>query len=136
MQDAVAAAGGSSQQLSDVTFVLAQIQAAGKITGQDLMQLGQRGINAAELIGSQMGKTGAQIRQEISNGSLDATKAIDMLVAGMSEKFGGAAANVKQTWEGATQRVSAQVRNLGANLTKYLVRPTGGGDLVKFIGAV
>ncbi|MDK6240164.1 tape measure protein [Winkia sp. UMB3158] len=136
IQDAVAAAGGSSQQLSDVTFVLAQIQAAGKITGQDLMQLGQRGINAAELIGSQMGKTGAQIRQEISNGSLDATKAIDMLVAGMSEKFGGAAANVKQTWEGATQRVSAQVRNLGANLTKYLVRPTGGGDLVKFIGAV
>ncbi|MDK6646186.1 tape measure protein, partial [Actinotignum timonense] len=76
IQDAVAAAGGSSQQLSDVTFVLAQIQAAGKITGQDLMQLGQRGINAAELIGSQMGKTGAQIRQEISNGSLDATKAI------------------------------------------------------------
>src|SRR5262245_24576529 len=54
VQDAVAAAGGSSQQISEVVFVLSQIQAAGRITGQDLMQLGQRGIDAARLIGQSL----------------------------------------------------------------------------------
>nr|MCW1079627.1 tape measure protein [Streptococcus anginosus] len=42
IQNAVAATGGSSQQLGEITYVLAQIQAAGKITATDLMQLGQR----------------------------------------------------------------------------------------------
>src|SRR5690606_33277294 len=83
MQDAVAAAGGSSQQLSEIAFVMAQISAAGKITGQDLIQFGQRGINAAELIGVAMGKTGAQIREEITAGTLGADQALDALAEGM-----------------------------------------------------
>ncbi|MDK6521578.1 tape measure protein, partial [Aerococcus urinae] len=49
IQNAVAATGGSSQQLGEITYVLAQIQAAGKITATDLMQLGQRGVDAATL---------------------------------------------------------------------------------------
>ena len=69
LQNAVAATGGSSQQLQDLAFVMAQIKAAGKITGQDLLQLGQRGINAAELIGKAFGKTGAEIKEMISNSS-------------------------------------------------------------------
>ena len=132
LQNAVAATGGSSQQLADLTFIMAQIQAAGKITGQDLLQFGQRGINAAELIGKAMGKTGAQIKSEISNGTLKASDALDALRVGMSQKFAGAADNVKQTWEGVTQRVGAQTRYIGAAMVKYLVRPAGGGDLVRF----
>lgn len=135
LQNAVAATGGSSQQLADLTFIMAQIQAAGKITGQDLLQFGQRGINAAELIGKAMGKTGAQIKSEISNGTLKASDALDALRVGMSQKFAGAADNVKQTWEGVTQRVGAQTRYIGAAMVKYLVRPAGGGDLVRFTNA-
>src|SRR5690606_8708686 len=65
IQDAVAAAGGGNQELSEIAFIMEQISSAGKITAQDLLQFGQRGVNAAEIIGSQMGKTGAQIREEI-----------------------------------------------------------------------
>ncbi|MGP6172001.1 tape measure protein [Microbacterium sp. A204] len=133
IQDAVAAAGGSSQQLSEVAFVMAQISAAGKITGQDLIQFGQRGINAAELIGSQMGKTGAQIRDDITAGTLGADDALDALAGGMKEKFDGAAASVKDTFAGAMDRVQAAWRDLSADLTKPLVDPSGGGALVDFM---
>lgn len=130
VQNAVAATGGSSQQLSEITFVLAQIQAAGKITGQDLMQLGQRGIDAATLIGGQMGKTGAQIRQDITNGALSAGDAIDALTKGMAAKFGGATDLIKQQWSGAADRIKAAWRDTGAIIAEPFIDPNGGGQAV------
>lgn len=130
IQDAVAAAGGSNQQIAEVSFIMAQISSASKITGQDLLQFGQRGINAAELIGSQMGKTGAEIKEEITAGTLGADEALDALAAGMKQKFEGAAANVKDTFAGAMDRVQAAWRDLSADLMKPLVDPNGGGALV------
>lgn len=127
IQDAVAAAGGSSQQLSEVAFVMSQIQAAGKITGQDLIQFGQRGINAAELIGKSMGKTGAEIKAQISSGSLGAQDALDALAKGMESTFGGAADNVKKTWAGATDRVRGALRDIGSALAEPFVSAAGGG---------
>lgn len=130
IQDAVAAVGGSSQQISEITLVLSQIQAAGKITATDLMQLGQRGIDAATLIGSQMGMTGAQIRDQITAGALDAGTALDALTKGMEAKFGGAAANVKQTFSGAMDRVKAAWRDFSSELAEPLVGKNGGGALI------
>ncbi|KUF07194.1 tape measure protein [Leucobacter sp. G161] len=133
VQNAVAAMGGSNQQISEISFIMSQISAASKITGQDLMQFGQRGINAAELIGSQMGKTGAQIREDITAGALDADVALDALAAGMQEKFGGAAANVKNTFSGAMDRVKAAWRDFASELARPLVDPNGGGALVDLL---
>ena len=130
INDATAAAGGNSQTLGELAFVMAQISAAGKITGQDLIQFGQRGVNAAELIGSQMGKTGAQIRQDITDGTLSADVALDALAAGMSAKFEGASANVKNTFGGAVDRIKAAWRDLAAEMAEPLVSAEGGGMLV------
>ena len=132
IQDAVAATGGSAQTLSEITLVMSQIQAAGKITGVDLMQFAQRGINAADLIGSQMGKTGTQIKEEIGKGTFDATKALDLMTAGMNKKFGGAADNVKQTWAGTTDRIKGAMRDMGSALVAPFIDPKGGGYAVKW----
>lgn len=130
IQDSVAAAGGNNQQVGELAFIMAQISSASKITAQDLMQFGQRGVNAAELIGSQMGMTAAEIRDSITAGTLDADAALDALAAGMAERFDGAAENVKNTMEGAFDRVSAAWRDLSATIMEPLVDPTGGGFLV------
>lgn len=132
VQDAVAAAGGGSQELQDIIFVMAQISAAGKITGQDLIQFGQRGINAAELIGSQMGKTGAQIKADITAGTLGAEEAMDALTAGMAEKFGGAADNLKQTWVGSVDRIKGAWRDLASELVAPFIDPDGGGYAIEW----
>ena len=127
IQNATAAIGGSNQEIGDLAFIMAQISSAGKITGQDLMQFGSRGVNAAKLIGDQMGKTENEIRESITKGTLDADKALDALAEGMAKTYEGAAAGVKDTWIGATDRIKAATRDLGALLASPFVDPNGGG---------
>ena len=132
MQNAVAASGGGSQQLADLAFVVAQIKAAGKITGQDLIQLGQRGINAAEIIGKAFGKSSAEVKAMISKNQIDSDQAIDALTKGMMEKFGGATDAIKKQWSGAADRIKAANRDIGADLGKMFIDPTGGGRAVEW----
>lgn len=130
IQNAVAAFGGSNQQISDIAFIMSQISAAGKITATDLMQLGQRGVDAATLIGSRMGMTGAEIREAITAGTLDAGQALDALAGGMADRFDGAADNVKDTMVGAFDRVKAAFRDLASEMAEPLVGKEGGGFLI------
>lgn len=132
MQNAVAASGGGSQQLADLAFVVAQIKAAGKVTGQDLIQLGQRGINAAEIIGKAFGKSSAEVKAMISKNQIDADQAIDALTKGMMEKFGGATDAIKQQWSGAADRIKAANRDIGADIGKMFIDPAGGGRAVEW----
>ena len=136
VQDAVAAAGGSNADIEAIVATMSKIQSSSKITAQDLIEFGNRGVNAADLIGSQMGKTGAQIREDITAGSLGATEALDALAAGMAERFDGAAANVKETFAGALDRVKAAWRDFSAELATPLVDPDGGGALVDFLNGL
>lgn len=130
IQDAMAAVGRGDQDIAEVVNVLAKITSTGKITAQNLNELGIRGVDAARLIGEQMGKTGDQIRSDITNGALDAGTAVDMLVAGMTARFGGAAADLKGLWDGALQSISARWRNLGSDLAEPFVSKQGGGAAV------
>lgn len=130
INEAVAATGGSNDDIAELTRIFSQVQAAAKITAVDLMQFGQRGIDAATLIGSQMGKTGAEIRDEITNGTLDASAALDALAAGMQERFAGASDGMKETMAGAFDRIKAAWRDLSSSILEGAVDPEGGGWLV------
>ncbi len=136
IQNAVAATGGSSARVGELSLIMSQIQSSAKITATDLREFGNRGVDAAELIGSQMGKTAAQIRDEITAGTLDATVALDALAAGMQAKFGGTTELVKQQWTGATDRIRAANRDLGAALAEPFVSQQGGGMAVTWANQV
>ena len=133
IQNAVAAAGGSNADIEGIVATMSKIQSSSKITATDLMEFGNRGVNAAELIGSQMGKTGAQIREDITAGSLSAEDALDALAKGMTETYNGAADNVKNTFAGSLDRVKAAWRDFSSELAKPLVDPNGGGALVDLL---
>ena len=134
VQDAIAASGGSAQDIAELTDIFGKISAAGRITGTDLMQFARRGINAADLIGSHMGMTGEEIREEIRGGAIDAQTALDALAAAMTARFGGAAQNVKQTWVGATDSVRASMRDLGSALVEPFISKQGGGLAIQWAG--
>ena len=133
IQNAVAASGGSNDDIAGIVATMSKVQSSAKITAEDLNELGNRGVNAAELIGSQMGMTGAEVRESISKGSLDAGQALDALAAGMSQRFDGAAENVKTTFDGAVDRVKAAWRDLGSALAEPLVGTNGGGLLTDLL---
>ncbi|WP_104086569.1 tape measure protein [Arthrobacter sp. GMC3] len=127
IQDAVAASGGGSQDINEIVSVLAKVTSTGKITAVTLNELGLRGIDAAKLIGDGMGKTASQIRSSVTKGTLDAGEAIDVLVAQMSKSFAGAAAGVKDTWVGSTDRIKGAWRDISSIIAEPFVHKAGGG---------
>lgn len=132
IQDAVAAFGGSNEQISSVVDILARLQSQGRLSGEALERLGYYGIDAATIIGEQMGKSGAEIKEMASKpGGIPVEQIWDPLVDGLNEKFGGAAANVKETFDGAVDRVKAAWRDLSASLAEPLVGQGGGGLAVE-----
>ncbi|VEW13564.1 tape measure domain [Brevibacterium casei] len=136
VQDAVAAAGGGAQQISEVVSVLAKIQSSSKITAEDLNMLAERGINAADLIGKGMGKSAGDIRTSITKGSLEAGQALDTLVAQMDKQYGGAAENVKNTWAGATDRIKGAWRDISSIIAEPFVAKGGGGLALDWANAM
>lgn len=136
VQNAVAATGGSNQQLTDLVQIMAKVHATGKLTAQDLMEFGNRGVDAASLIGAAMNKTGAEIREDITNGALGADQALDALTKGMDQKFAGAAAGIKEQMTGATDRVKSAWRDLSAAIVEPFVSKNGGGLAVDWLNTL
>lgn len=136
IQDTVAATGGSNDDIAELAGIISRIGSVGKISAEDLNQLGYRGVNAAKLIGDQMGMTEGQIRDSITRGTLDAGTALEALGVGMEQSFGGAASLVKDTLDGAFDRVKAAVRDFGAFLAEPLVSADGGGLLLDLLNGI
>ena len=127
LQEAVAATGGSSQDFEELATVMSKVKSQGKITAETFNEFGSRGVDAATIIGESMGKTGDEIRQSVTDGTLGADEALDALADGMKNKFDGASENVKQTFRGAVDNVLAGWRDLSSELASPIVDPSGGG---------
>jgi tape measure domain-containing protein len=85
--DAAAGLGLGADGVNRITTALGQMQAKGKISAQEMMQLTEAGIPAWDILAKAMGKSTAEVMKLSEKGLLPARKSIDMLVAGMEEKF-------------------------------------------------
>ncbi len=68
-------AGGNNQRLQQLALVFGQISAAGKLQGQDLLQLINAGYNPLQDIAEMTGKSMSEVREEMSDGKIS----IDMV---------------------------------------------------------
>jgi tape measure domain-containing protein len=127
IQNAVAATGGSAEQIGEIANVLSKVQSTGKFTAQTLNELGYRGIDAAKLIGQGMNQTAQQVRESITKGTLDSKQALRVLTEQMAVTYKGAAEGVKNTWVGATDRVRGAMRDIGSAIVEPFISKTGGG---------
>ncbi|MES1046302.1 tape measure protein [Heyndrickxia oleronia] len=129
--DAVAAIGGGNAEMQNMANIFGQIQAQGKITAVEVDRLSQYGINAFEILGKAAGKSANEMRDQVSDGAVDAGMAITALVEGMNKKFGGLMEGVKGTWRGAIDSLNSARRNAGAAMMDDFMEP-----LTKTIGIV
>ena len=130
IQDTVAGIGGGEAHILTITESIAQISSQGKITGQELMRLGNVGVDAAQLIADATGKTREQVKADIAAGRMDAETTINALTEGMTAKFGGTASSIKEQWTGAADRIKAAWRDIGGDLMQPFIDPNGGGYAV------
>lgn len=91
--DIVAALGQPPSAISGVVYAFGQMKSAGRVLTQDLMQIGNAlpGFNAKMAIANEMfGGDMRAMTEAMEKGSVDSSKAIDVLITAMT-KFGGAA---------------------------------------------
>lgn len=98
--DAVSAAGGGSEQIDKVATALGQIQAKGKVSTEELLQMAESGVPAMKLLADQLGMTGAELSDSLKAGSISADKGIAALVKGIEGRYGGMAAAQSKTFNG------------------------------------
>jgi tape measure domain-containing protein len=116
--DAIAAMGGGAEHIDRVTMALGQMQAKGRVSAEELLQLTEAGIPAYQILQEELDLTSEQVRN-IGNEGIKADDAIAALTRGMEERFKGAAREQAKTAEG-------QISTLRDNVDQMLGAVTEG----------
>ena len=63
---------GNAEKLSGLTLAFSQVQSAGKLTGQDLLQMINQGFNPLNIISKETGESMASLKERMSEGGVSA----------------------------------------------------------------
>lgn len=145
--NAVAGLGGGAPQIDRVVRALGQMQAKGKVSTQELMQMAELGIPAMEYLAQAMGVDVATAMKQVELGAVDAQTGIAAVRAGMAADFGGMMADQSATvagrWSTFKDNLAVGVRDIGTKLIEAfnigeLIEKAGTkvGELVAWVQAV
>ncbi len=123
VSSATGALGGDIGKFNDLITALGQIRQAGKLTGEELRQLRNAGVEgvALESLGAAFGKTAAEIQKAVRDGIIPGAQAVDVIVSGLEKRFGPFNEKVSKSFEVA-------LSNVGDSLSK--LADTGLGPLL------
>lgn len=97
MGNAVSALGGSGAELQGLALIFGQIKAKGRLQGEEVMQLAERGIAAQNMLTKRLGMSGDEFQKNLTAGKIDASTAIDALLGSFGEKYAGSMEKQSET---------------------------------------
>lgn len=100
----------TNSDYDSIANIFETVAGQGKIMTQQLRMLESRGLNAAAVIGKQLGKTEQQIRDMVSDGVID----FKTFSTAMDSAFGEHAKDANKTYTGALANVKAALARVGA----------------------
>lgn len=118
--DAASGLGLGTEGVSRLAYALGQMQTSGKLNAQDMMQLTSAGISAWDMLAQAAGKTVAEMKDLCSKGAIDSKAAVQTIVAGMNEQFGGMMAKTSDEIAGLLANIEETAGNTSAAVGKYL----------------
>lgn len=118
--DAASGLGLGTEGVSRLAYALGQMQTSGKLNAQDMMQLISAGIAAWDMLAQAAGKTVAEMKDLCSKGAIDSKAAVQTIVAGMNDQFGGMMAKTSDEVAGLLANIEETAGNTSAAVGKYL----------------
>lgn len=118
--DAASGLGLGTEGVSRLAYALGQMQTSGKLNAQDMMQLTSAGISAWDMLAQAAGKTVAEMKDLCSKGAIDSKAAVQTIVAGMKDQFGGMMAKTSDEVAGLLANIEETAGNTSAAVGKYL----------------
>lgn len=103
----------------DVGRVLAQISANGKVTGEDLMQMSDAGVNATKYLADSMGMSQADVKKAVSDGKVSFQQFVDAVNQGT----GTLAKDMGETLPAKLSNFSTAMSSLGAAVIEPFIGP-------------
>lgn len=116
---------GNSQKFNSLTLAFSQMSSAGKLMGQDLLQMINAGFNPLQQISAKTGKSVAQLKEEMSKGAISAEMVqqafLDATAAGgkfynMSENasktINGQISMLEDAWDAALNEIGTKSESL------------------------
>lgn len=123
--DAAASKGGAGKDAIDgMTLALGKMQAKAKVSAEEMNMLMERGVPAWEILSKAMGKSVQEVMKIVSTQGIESKGAIDALMQGMNEKFGGQMEKLSKTltgvWSNFKDTATMALADLGKTLTPVL----------------
>lgn len=95
--NAVAAMGGNADMIDAVTRALGQMQAKGKVSAEEMLQLAEAGIPAWDMLATKLGVDVPTAMKQVEQGAVSAQTFIAAFMEGTAAKFGDAMAKQSQS---------------------------------------
>lgn len=102
--------GAGSEGIERITRALGQMKAKGRLQAEELLQLQELGVPAAQILQEELGLTAEQVAN-IGNAGVEASKGIDALLRGMDKRFGGMMDKQSKTAFGMISTVMDTIKN-------------------------
>ena len=105
---------GDSGKFNSLALAFSQMSSAGKLMGQDLLQMVNQGFNPLEEIARKTGKSMAELRNEMSNGAISSKMVQDAFISATSAggKFFGMSAKGAETLNGQISMLQESFDNM------------------------
>ena len=115
--NAVSALGGGEFEIQRVTRALGQMQAKGKVSAEEMMQLAELGLPVWQMLADNIGISIPEAMDKASKGGISAAEGINAILEGMNEKFPNMMDKQSQTllgiWSNTKDMVSQIMVELG-----------------------
>lgn len=136
--DAVSALGGGAAEIDRVTRALGQMQAKGKVSAEEMMQLAELGVPAWEMLADSIGVSIPEAMTLAEKGAIDARTGIAAILAGMEERFKGSMDRQSTTllglWSTLKDNVSGVLRSLGETIVETFDLKTKLAGAIAWLG--
>lgn len=118
--DTVAGLGGGGPEIDRLTMAFGQMQAKGKASSEELMQMAELGVPALKILQKQLGLSGTELQDKLQKGAISSKTAIGALKKGMDQTFGGASARQAKTFSGQWSTMKDNATQALGAITKPL----------------
>ena len=113
--DAIAAFGGTSEELKRFSIGLQQVAGKGVLSMEELrQQIGEALPVAMRVFASQTGRSISEVISEVEKGRISSTEFISELTIGLEKSFGGFSAKLGDTLLGSVQGLKSKVQKVFA----------------------
>lgn len=107
--DSAASLGIGEEGIQRLTLAIGQMQAKGKVSAEEMLQLAEAGVPAWEMLANKIGTDIPAAMDKASKGQISAAEGIQAVISGMNSKFGGMMEQQSQTINGIMSNIQDSV---------------------------